>query len=53
MREESAGPRRWHAKYQQRLQEPVRQLAVNAAAATTPESLKLADRADVLGTYDR
>lgn len=30
------------------LKEPVRQLAVNAAAVTTPESLKLADQADVL-----
>ncbi|EMF3812590.1 phosphotransferase RcsD [Salmonella enterica] len=30
------------------LKEPVRQLAVNAAAATTPESLKLVDQADVL-----
>lgn len=30
------------------LKEPVRQLAVNAAVVTTPESLKLADQADVL-----
>ncbi|MBK0224559.1 phosphotransferase RcsD, partial [Salmonella enterica subsp. enterica serovar Infantis] len=30
------------------LKEPIRQLAVNAAAVTTPESLKLADQADVL-----